>query len=314
MKRLGLLALAAGLAVLSGARGDAQDNAPIRVGINITTSTADPWYAADSGIFRKYGLNVTIQTMTGGAAIAAAVASGDLDVGSSNMLSLGNAVARGIPIKIVAPGFLFDNAQPPSLVMVAPNSAVRSAKDLNGKIVCGISVGGIDQLALDAWIDKNGGDSSTTKFVEVPAGAAIETVETERVAACTISDPYAADAVASKRLRSLGSTHSGIAPTFMLIAYFSSVDWLTKHPALAKRFHDAIAEASVWASTHPEDAAAIARKYMKTTITTVHEKASRTLDPALIQPVFDSALRYKLLPRAVSANEAIWSGVAPATR
>lgn len=66
-----------------------------------------------------------------------------------------------------------------------------------------------------------------------------------------------------------------------------------------------MAEASTWASTHPEEAAAIDRKYMKADIARVHEKASRTLSPELLQPVFDSAIKYKLLPRAVSASEVI---------
>ncbi len=94
----------------------------------------------------------------------------------------------------------------------------------------------------------------------------------------------------------------------MLIAYFATSDWLAKNPILARKFYDAMAEASVWASTHPDEAAAIDRKYMKADIGRVHEKASRTLTPDLLQPVFDSAYRYKLLPRAVSANEVIWSG------
>jgi NitT/TauT family transport system substrate-binding protein len=305
-----LAALTATIVLGFSSRGESQET-PIRVGINMTTSTAAPWYAADTGIFRRFGLNVTIQTLNGGAAIAAAVASGDLDIGSSNMLSLGNAVARGIPIKAVAPGFLYDPAVPPSQVFVAANGPIRSGKDLNGKIVCGISVGGIDQLAISAWIDKNGGDSSTTKFVELPASALIEGVDSGRVAACTIPEPYATDALTGRKLRSLGSTFDGIAPGFMLVAYFATTEWLTKNPALAKRFHDAIAEASLWVSTHPEEAAAIERKYMKTTIVRVREKASRALSPELLQPVFDSAAKYKLLPRALSANEVIWGGALP---
>ena len=139
----------------------------------------------------------------------------------------------------------------------------------------------------------------------------IEGVDSGRVAACTIPEPYASDAIAGRKLRSLGSTFDGIVPGFMLVAYFATTEWLTKNPALAKRLHDALAEASVWVSTHPEEAAAIDRKYMKTTIARVHEKASRTLSPELLQPVFDSAVKYKLLPRTLSASEVIWSGALP---
>lgn len=93
-----------------------------------------------------------------------------------------------------------------------------------------------------------------------------------------------------------------------MVAYFATDTWLAKNPAVAKKYFDVMAEASVWASTHPEEAAAITRKYMKTNITRVHEKPSRTLAPELLQPVFDLAAKYKLTPRLVNASELVWSG------
>lgn len=84
--RLTLVILSATIVMCGIVKGDAQEAPAMRVGINVTTSTADPWYAADTGIFSRLGLKVTIQTLSGGAAIAAAIVSGDLDVGSSNML------------------------------------------------------------------------------------------------------------------------------------------------------------------------------------------------------------------------------------
>jgi NitT/TauT family transport system substrate-binding protein len=306
--RWAVLLLSAAVVFAPSGMPSAQENT-IKVGVNLTTSDADPWYAADTGIFKKLGLTVDIQTLTGGAAIASAVASGALDVGVSNMLSLGNAVAHGIPIKVIAPGFLYDTAAPLSRVMVAPNSGIQTAKDLNGKTVCGISVGGMDQLAMYAWIDKNGGDSSTVRFIELTPASQIEGVESGRVAACTLGEPYASDALSSKRLRAIGATYDAVAPTFMMVGYFAGNDWIAKNPALARKFYQAMGEASVWAAAHPEEAAAIDRKYMKANITRVHEKPSRVLSPELLQPVLDGALKYKLISRPVSGSEMIWSGV-----
>lgn len=287
----------------------AQQLPALRVGVNLTTADADPWYAADNGIFRRLGLNVTIETLAGGAAIASAVASGDLDVGTSNMLSLGNAVAHGIPIKVMAPGYLYDSAVPLASVMVAPDSPIHTAKDLNGQTVCGVSVGGMDQLAIDAWIDKNGGDASTTKFVELSPASMIEAVASGRVAACTIGEPYKSDALATHRLRSIGATYDAVAPSFMMVAYFANDDWLARNADAARKFYQAMAEASTWAAAHPEDAAAIDRKYMKTTLERVHEKPSPALSPELMQPILDGALKYKLISRPVSASEMIWNGI-----
>ena len=136
----------------------------------------------------------------------------------------------------------------------------------------------------------------------------IEGIESGRVAACTVGEPYASDALAGGKLRAIGATYDAVAPSFMMVGYFATNDWIAKNPALARKFYQAMGEASVWAAAHPSEAAAIDRKYTKANITTVHEKPSRALTPELIQPVLDGALRYKLIPRAVNGSEMIWSG------
>ena len=51
------------------------------------------------------------------------------------------------------------------------NSTVQSGKDLNGKTIAVIALNGITHIAARAWIDQNGGDSATAKFIEVPPPA-----------------------------------------------------------------------------------------------------------------------------------------------
>ena len=158
-------------------------------------------------------------------------------------------LSSSVPIKVPS--------MPPicAPVMVAPNSPYHTAKDLNGKVVCGISVGGMDQLAIQAWIDRNGGDSTTTHFIELTAASQIEGIESGRVAACTIGEPYASDALAGGKLRSIGATYDAVAPSFMMVGYFATNDWIAKNPTLARKFYQAMGEASAWAAAHPAEAA-----------------------------------------------------------
>lgn len=167
--RLRAATMIAAMTIVFGfAQSEAQETV-LRIGVNLTTSDADPFYAQDIGLFRRAGLNVTIQSLSGGAAIASAVASGDLDIGVSNMLSLGNAVARGIPIKAIAPGYLYDTNVPLSRVVVAPNGPIHTAKDLNGKVVCGLSVGGMDQLGITPGSTRTAGIQRRSATSKSPA-------------------------------------------------------------------------------------------------------------------------------------------------
>lgn len=304
----GTAVFAIGNMIFPSAPGIAQENRPLRVGINPVVADAEAYYALDLGLFRKAGLTVTLQSFSGGAAIAAAVAAGELDIGVSNPLSLAIAVTRGIPFKAIAPGYLYDTAEPLSRVVASTVTDVRTPKDLNGKVLCGIAVGGMDQLAFTAWLDRNGGDSTGIKFVEIPGTGISEALSLGRVSACTLSEPYLSDALDKHRVRAIGKAYDAFAPTFMMAVFFSTADWAAKNPTLARRFAAAVVEASVWASTHPEDAAAIVERNTKTKIARVHEKPSRVLDPALIQPVLDRAVRYKFLSREMDAGELIWDG------
>src|SRR5579863_6587500 len=65
-------------------------------------------YAQHAGLFRAAGIDVVITPLANGAAVAAAVAGGSVDVGKSSTMSLINAHARGVPLTIVAPSGFYD--------------------------------------------------------------------------------------------------------------------------------------------------------------------------------------------------------------
>ena len=87
----------AGLAAAPALRAsvaDAQSPPPqlIRIGGGPTDSYIEPFLALDGGFFQRAGLNVEVTPLSNGAAIAAAVAGGALDVGLGDMNQIANAV------------------------------------------------------------------------------------------------------------------------------------------------------------------------------------------------------------------------------
>src|SRR5579875_2797105 len=122
---------------------------------------AEVYYALEMGFLRDAGIDAQIQSIPNGAAIAAAVASNAIDVGFSNLISLGEAYKRNVPFTVIAPGSLWSVKAPTTVLMVPKDSTVRRARDLNGKTIGVNGLKNILQYGAQAWIDRNGGDSST---------------------------------------------------------------------------------------------------------------------------------------------------------
>ena len=281
------------------------DDPSIVVGTAGKETDAEVYYAQDMGFFKKAGLNVEIQTLANGAAVASAVASGAMQIGDSNTLSLATARQKGLPFVIFAPGAIYSSASPTTALAVSVNGPVQNAKDLTGKILAGGSLGGLDQLSLEAWLDKNGGDSASAKYVELQPALMVAALERGTVAAASLPDPALAAAVTAGTVRILGNNYDSIAKTFMITGWFATGDWLAKNPDVAKRFAAAMAETADWANANHARAAEILFKYTKIDTQKSHVRFAGRLSAAIVQPVLDAGAQYKMLDKSVTLGDLI---------
>jgi NitT/TauT family transport system substrate-binding protein len=255
---------------------------------------AEVYYAKDMGFFTKAGIDVDIQAAANGGATAAAVAGNAIDIGYSDMVSIASAVGRNVPFVVIAPAGMSEATAPVNLLMVAANSPIHSAKDLDGKIVAGSGLGTISGYGPRAWIEANGGDLSTVKFVELPFPQMQPALDAGRVDAITIAEPFLS--VARKTERVLGAPYDAIAKEFLVSAYFANAAWVKDHADLVNRFIAAIHEAAVWANTNHAKSAEILLKYAKmdpdAAAGMVRVRYGEALNPAFLQPVINVAAKY----------------------
>jgi NitT/TauT family transport system substrate-binding protein len=86
-----------------GAPVRAQGLTPLSVGLAFHDLDAVPaWIAQDKRFFERYGLNVDIITIQGGAKTAAAMAAGDVPIALLGAADTINARSRGIPLQLIA--------------------------------------------------------------------------------------------------------------------------------------------------------------------------------------------------------------------
>lgn len=307
--------LSASFAIALGAQSSfgtasAQTTLPtLRVALIPAEAAAQVYFAKEMGFFQKEGLDVEIQTIGNTSAIAEAVASNNSDIGFSAILSIATAYKKGIPFTIVAAGNVYESSAPIAAIVVAQNSPIRSAKDLNGKTIGANSVKSISEYGPRAWIDKNGGDSSTVKFLELQFSAMPDAVAAGRIDAEWLTEPYVA--LGKKNGRVLAYAFDAIGKEFLVSGWFATAPWARAHPDLVARFAAAMRDAARWANANPAKSGEILLGVIKMDpavfATVVRTRFADHLAAADIQPQVDLAAHYGLFPQTFSAAELIYN-------
>jgi NitT/TauT family transport system substrate-binding protein len=281
------------------ARAASAQTATLRIAAVPIEVSAEPFYATDAGFFKAAGIEPSFMGGDTGPAIAAGVASGAVDIGMSNSVSLVQARGHGLPFVIVAAGSIYTPKVTTDLMVVPKSSPITRGKDLTGKTV-GVSVlNGIPHYASRAWIDADGGDSSATKFVEIYHPEMIAALAQGRVDAASLSEPYLTPARAANR--SLGAPEDAIAPEFLLTVHFTTLEWAKAHPDLLHRYVSAMTKTAQWANAHPDLVVPILAKYSKQPEDAVRTMQRAVFGDALIarqlQPVIDITAKYGNIAR-----------------
>jgi NitT/TauT family transport system substrate-binding protein len=270
---------------------------------------AEAYYANDLGYFREAGIDAQVDSIPSGAAILSAVASGAIDIGFSNLLSIAVAYKHNIPVTLIAPGSLYTASIPTSVLMVPKDSPAKTARDLNGKTLGVNGLKTITQYAPQLWIDKNGGDSSTVKFVEMTFPQIIEALAANRIDAAIVAVPFIT-AAKSGGARILSDAYDAIGSRYIIGCWFSTTQWAASHANLAGRFAQVIAKTAQWANAHKAQSGNILAKYGKLDPAEVGKMLRVDYAPGFVksemQGVIDLAARYGGLPATFPADELIY--------
>ncbi len=283
------IALAAGPATLG-----AQDLPVVRVGdLGYTDASSEPLYGAAAGIFRRDGLDVKVTVLNGGGAIIAAIAGGSLEAGFSNAVSAAQAIERGIPIVVLTPAAEYPAQKSDTLLVKARGSKLKTAADLNGKIVAVTTLGGGLQNSARLWIDKNGGDSKSVHFLELPFTEMAAALKAGRIDAAMLAEPVLTQSRADVEM--LGDPFSAVAPRWTIGVFVASKAWATANPDQARRFVQGMYDTAHWANAHHAETAKIAAPLANIDLATfsimARSRFGDALTASLLQPELDQALQ-----------------------
>ena len=300
---------AAGAAALLPRPAFAQTLTPLR-GTSAIDDPATPYlYAMESGLFRKNGFDASIERATSGAAAASAVVGGSFDVGKSSIVSLLSAHVRGLPIVAVAPAGDYDLSNPTAAIAVRTDSTIRTGADLNGKVVAVSALNDLFSIAVRAWVDAHGGDSSTLKLLELPTSAVAVAITSGRIDAAVMIQPFLANALAAGTVKSIGDPVGALGNHHTDSAWFMTIEYTQKNPEVVNRFMRTMREAAIYVNGHHAETSYLLTKFamvQSADVVKLRTLNGTKLEASNLQGVIDAAARYKVISERFDAKDLIY--------
>lgn len=268
-----------------------------------------PIYLGDKqGFFKDEGLQLDIQTATGGAAIVPGVVSGSFDFAFSNLISVMVAKDKGLDLKFVANGVSTTGEVGNDIggVVVPAGSGITSAKDLAGKTVSVNNLSNIGDTTIKSVIEKDGGDPSGVKFVEVAFPDAPAALANKQVDAAWILEPFLSKAVAEGGTI-VSSNFVEMSPELDIAGYFTKADTITGKAELTEKFTRAMNKSLEYAQAHPQEVRDIVGTYTKIDDATRAKMILPRYRVEFNQDAFktlgDAAAKYGTLTKAPNAGD-----------
>jgi NitT/TauT family transport system substrate-binding protein len=308
-RSLALLAAAAAAVPNAAFAQSATAEATLRVGSLPGEFAADIFYAIDEGFFQRAGIKIDLQMLSNGAATSAAILGGSLDIGLTDPLTVAEGYLRGLDVVFIAPGAGFAKPWPMALAS-RPDANISVAKDFNGKTIGTLAIKNAASMMANYWIDHNGGDSQSVKWVELPFPTAVDAIVGKRIDGYLLGEPFLLQG-RDAGLHITPLEHNTSADLWLVNGWVTTRTWADKNSDVVRRFIAAMHDANRWANTHVADTFPIIAKYTKLPQTTV-ERIMRhpwieTLQAPLVQPVLDTCAHYGLLSKAFPAKELFYT-------
>jgi NitT/TauT family transport system substrate-binding protein len=286
-------------------RAGAQDLPTVTIATLINDTATAALYATKTGMFRKAGLNAQLQVLTTGAAAAAAVAGGAAQFGLSSLVGIITAHEKGIPFTLIAPAGVVTSDVPYSQFVVKADSPIKTGRDLNGKTIGAAGLKDMDTVAIMNWVDKNGGDSKTLKFVEMSGPVALAAIEEGRIDGADLNTPTLTRGLEGGKVRSLAQIFDAVAPRFANTGWFTTTTYASQNRPIVDKFARVIADANTYCNAHHADTVAMVAENAKIDEKMVARMARITfgdyLRAADIQPLVNVAAKYGVIAKPFDA-------------
>jgi NitT/TauT family transport system substrate-binding protein len=290
-----------------GQAGQQEEPTPVKLAYLAVASDAAMVLGDKQGFFEEEGIDLQLEPVgAGGAAVIPALLKGEYDVASGGIDGPILAAAKGIDVKILASegapvskGHTHEagTERGTSGIVVPADSDIRSFADLSGKRMAAITVSGLQYLCIAGTLEKAGVDPKSAKVLEVPPPEMLTALESGRVDAATVVEPFLTQAE-SQGDRNLGDPCIEAMPGAQQAGFYTSGKWAEENAELVAALARALTRSNEYANEHPDEVRAVIPEYTEIpaevakeiTLTPWDTSGESTLDT-----VADRLVKYDLL-------------------
>lgn len=228
--------------------------ATLKVGLIPVTAVAPIYIGIEQGFFEEEGIELDLVMGMGGPSAVAGVESGSVDIAIGDSAALIRAQESGLPLTaLTSAGSVEGDGVGGSKVVVAEDSDIETAADLNGKTIGVFNLKSSNEMNVQAAIDAEGGDSSTVQYVNLEFPAMVAALQRGDIDAAGLAEPQLNQAVQNGDVRVTMDYYPIVFPDGTSITlWFTGSNQLEEKPDELKRFGAAMDKASAYADENPD--------------------------------------------------------------
>ncbi|MBP2321226.1 NitT/TauT family transport system substrate-binding protein [Kibdelosporangium banguiense] len=321
----GILGAAALLAALSGCGligGSSDDSGggggagglertSLKVGAMPIIDSSPVHIAAQKGYFKEEGLDVQLETVTGAATAIPKLLSGELQFTYGAYVPVFQAQEKGTgDFKFVADSY--QTAEKIFVIMVGPNSTIKTPADLAGKKIATNTKNSITDLLAKSALETAGVNindkAKPIEWVEFPFTDMGAKLAAKQIDAAVMLEPYVTQAERTHGATPILDTSQGPTKDFPISGYTGMAKFVQENPKTTEAFRRALKKASETAAnrTEVEDAATKFAKIDKEVAALVRIGTFPTsLDRTRLQRTVDLMRKYGMLTKDISVDSMI---------
>lgn len=198
------------------------------------------YLAMQEGLFEERGLTVTPQVAPGGGAgLITSLIAGDLQFAYSNYVSVVQAAAQGLPLRVVR-----ENDRPGVQGLYSlPDSGITSPDDLEGKRIAINALGNIMELTTREALEEAGVDSDSVQFFELPPPDFLPALASGNADAAWLVEPFVTIGTNTQDVQLVLDVFAGPTEELPVAGWVASAQFAAENPDTVAAFEAAMDEA-----------------------------------------------------------------------